>query len=206
MSTTGGMLAWIDHVDGRILLWTHFGVVVFLFAKQTKPSKRRTSFRHMFSSNFLQLNACCWRGFFEGFCFDFDFTACTGFISDECNSFSWFLLALTALQRLAAFSSVRSDDSRRRRSFSWVSLTPNTIRSRSIVSCWSPNSQDFTRVFSSVINWSINSPSCCLFSQNRWALTNCTEISVKIFRQIVLVFFWYWKLERDWVVSFTKYR
>ena len=78
------------------------------------------------------------------------------------------MLALAVLQRLAAFSSVRSDDSRRSHSFSRVSLTPNTIRSRIILSCRSPNSQDFARVFNSVINWSMVSPSCCLYSQNRY--------------------------------------
>ena len=36
-------------------------------------------------------------------------------------------------------------------------------------------------------------------------LTICTEISVKNFRQMVLVFFWHRKQGRDWVVPFTKY-
>ena len=39
-----------------------------------------------------------------------------------------------------------------------------------------------------------------------WALTICTEISVKIFRQMVPVFFLHRKQERDWVVPVTKYR
>ena len=38
------------------------------------------------------------------------------------------------------------------------------------------------------------------------ALAICTEISVKNFRQMVLVFFWHRKQERDWVVTLTKYR
>ena len=37
-----------------------------------------------------------------------------------------------------------------------------------------------------------------------WALTICTEISVKNFRQMVLVFFPQRKQGRDWVVPFTK--
>ena len=36
-------------------------------------------------------------------------------------------------------------------------------------------------------------------------LTICTEISVKNFRRMVLVFFWHRKQGRDWVVPFTKY-
>ena len=38
------------------------------------------------------------------------------------------------------------------------------------------------------------------------ALTICTKISVENFRQMVLVFLWHRKQERDWVVPLTKYR
>ena len=38
------------------------------------------------------------------------------------------------------------------------------------------------------------------------ALTICTEISVENFRQMVLVFFWHRKQQRDWFVPFTKHQ
>ena len=42
--------------------------------------------------------------------------------------------------------------------------------------------------------------------QKAGALTICTEIAGKNFHQMVLVFFWHRKQDRDWVVPFTNYR
>ena len=61
--------------------------LIFLFAKQTKPSKRRTTAYVLFQ--FLAIKRLLLTWFLRGFCFDIDyFAACTGFVSDECNSFS----------------------------------------------------------------------------------------------------------------------
>ena len=86
------------------------------------------------------------------------------------TSFSCFSLSSAALKRLVAFSRVRSDDSRSSRSLRQASLTPNTIRSWITLSCWSSNSHGLARVLNSGINWSIDSPCCCLHSQDLFTL------------------------------------
>ena len=86
-------------------------------------------------------------------------------VNRYCSSISCLALASATLQRLAAFSRVRSDNSQSNLSLRRVIYTKyNSISNQ--LSCWAPNSHDFMRVFTLVINLSINLPSCCLYSQN----------------------------------------
>ena len=143
--------------------------MIFSFTDDKSFSNAGQDFGWCLVPHFEQLNANFWRGGFGRLELNLFPTQWTGtLLSESSNSFTWLELASPALQILAAFSSVRSDDSWSSRSFSRVSLTPNTIRSRIMLSCWSPNSHDLARVFSSVMTWSIVSPSCRLHSQNRY--------------------------------------